>query len=112
MAEEKSTGQVYNVVDQQQVNKKQYMEEFICQLYPRSLCVFVPLNFFSAIVATQEKMAGLLRMKPFLTSYRLASSQNPVLYSASKICADLGWYPFFTFEEAVSRIVAHQQQKG
>ena len=112
MAEEKSTGQVYNVVDPQQVNKKQYMEEFICQLYPRSMCVYVPLNLLYAVVTAQEKMAGLLRMKPFLTSYRLASSQNPVLYNSSKICADLGWHPFFTFEEAVSRIVAHQQQIG
>lgn len=112
MVDEKSSGQVYNVVDPQQVNKKQYMDALIRQLYPRALYVCVPIALLSAVVTVYEKMAGLLRVKPFLTSYRLASSQNSVFYNSSKIKADLGWLPLFTFEEAARRIVAHQQQKG
>jgi len=109
MTDAKSSGQVYNVVDSQQVYKKQYMETFIQKLYPQSWCLYVPLHLLSAVVGIQEKLFGLLRIKPLLTGYRLASSQNPVVYNASKISKDLGWQPLITFEEAAQRIVTSQQ---
>ena len=112
MSSDRSNGQIYNVADPRQVEKRQYMQALIQKLYSGVRCIYIPYKFFSAIVAVQEKLFGLLRMKLFLTGYRLASSQNSVVYSAAKISRDLGWQPQVTFEEAVSRILSQQQTTG
>ena len=112
MADEKSSGQVYNVVDLQKVDKKQYMDAFIQKLYPRSQSFYVPLDLLAGIVAVQEKILGLFSIKPILTSYRLASSQNSVIYDASKISKHLGWQSLVTFEEAVKSLITHQKKRA
>jgi 2-alkyl-3-oxoalkanoate reductase len=111
LEQEKSRGQVYTVVDSQPIDKKRYMDGCIRKLYPRAWCFYLPYGLFSAAVALQEKVCGVLKRQPVLTMYRLTSSQKPILYDASKIMNDLGWRPSVSFDEAVARIVAHEQGK-
>lgn len=111
MTQEQSAGEVYTVVDPQRIEKKRYMESFIRKLYPSALVFYLPYNLLSGAVALQEKLFGMLKQRPLLTTYRLASSQKPVFYDASKIMKQLGWRPAVCFEEAVERIVAGKQGK-
>lgn len=111
MTGDNSIGQVYNVVDLQKVDKKSYMECLIHKLYPQAIFLYFPRSLFSAIVAVQELVFRVLRRPPILTTYRLTSSQKPIFYNASKIMNDLGWRSSVSFEEAVDRIIEHEQIK-
>ena len=105
MRSDKSTGQIYNVVDAEQIDKKTYMDAFIRKLYPGAVCLYFPYRLFVGIVAMQEKVFTVLKRKPVLSGYRLASSQNPVVYDASKISDELGWRPAVTFGAAIEEIL-------
>jgi len=109
MLHNQSTGQVYNVIDSQQVDKKQYMDMFIRKLYPEARCLYVPYSILSAAVWFQEKIFRMLNKKPVLTRYRLISSQKPIIYDSSKIMNHLGWEPLFSFNQAVDRIVEYEK---
>jgi nucleoside-diphosphate-sugar epimerase len=111
MTQEQSAGEVYTVVDPQRIDKKRYMESFIRKLHPSALVFYLPYSLLAAAVALQEKVFGILKHKPILTSYRLVSSQKPVFYDASKIMKQLGWRPAVCFEEAVARIIAGEPGK-
>jgi nucleoside-diphosphate-sugar epimerase len=111
MNDEKSTGQVYTVVDSQQIDKRRYMDTFIRKLNPHARVFYVPFSLLSIVVFLQEKIFGMLKRKPLMTLYRLMSSQKPVLYDNSKIMKDLGWASKVSFDAAVERIVAHEQRQ-
>jgi len=111
MRHDKSTGQIYNVVDPQQVDKKYYMAAFIGKLHPLARWFYLPLGLLSVVVVLQEMVFRVLRRKPILTTYRLTSSQKSIIYDASKIMRDLGWRPLISFEEAVERIIEHDKNK-
>ena len=112
MNDEKSTGQVYTVVDSQQVDKREYMATLMRKLHPHAWFIYLPYSLLLALVSLQEKIFGILNRKPVLTRYRLMSSQNPVIYDASKIMKELGWQSKVSFEEAVERIVAFEQDRS
>jgi len=110
LVQDKSTGQVYNVVDPQQIGKKEYMDTFIRKLYPGAWCVYVPYVFLYAAVGMQEWMLGVLRRKPSLSRYRLVSSQRSKIYDSSKIMNQLSWQPSFTFEKTAANVVRHEKK--
>ena len=107
MVQEKSAGQVYNVVDSQQIDKKEYIDKYIRKQYPDAWCIYVPYNLLSSLVSIQEKTFKTLRIKPFLSSYRLISSQKPVIYDSTKIMNHLGWQPEIPFQDAVERMMEY-----
>jgi len=109
LVQDKSTGQVYNVVDPQQISKKEYMDTFIRKLYPDVWFVYVPYVFLSAATALQEMLFKALRRNPVLTRYRLISSQKSLIYDSSKIKSHLGWYNTFSFKVAIQDIVKHKK---
>ncbi len=110
LVQDKSKGQIYNVVDPQQIGKKEYMDTFIRKLYPGAWCVYVPYVFLYAAVGMQEWMLGVLRRKPSLSRYRLVSSQRSKIYDSSKIMNQLSWQPSFTFEKAAANVVRHEKK--
>jgi nucleoside-diphosphate-sugar epimerase len=112
MTSVESSGKVYNVVDPEQVDKKRYINTFIRTLYPGSYCIYLPYRLLSAVVAMQEKLFGMLHRKPILSSYRLASSQTPVIYGSSKIIRELGWRQRYSFAEAVAEITAREDSSS
>jgi len=110
MVQEKSTGQVYNVVDSQQIDKKEYIDKYIRKRYPDAWCFYLPYNLLSILVSMQEKAFSMLRMKPFLSSYRLISSQKPVIYDSTKIMNNLGWRTKTAFQDAVERMMEYEKK--
>lgn len=109
---QKSTGRIYNVVDPHRVTKKDYVNGLVKKLYPKSCVVYVPFAILKATVFFQEKLFGLLKRKPFLTRYRLESSQRPIIYDPSRIMSDLGWKPPVTPAEAFERLVEYEKNRN
>ena len=109
LVQEKSAGKVYNVVDPQRIGKKEYMDAFIRKLYPGAWCVYAPYGLLFPVVGLQQCLFGILKRKPFLTRYRLASSQRSKIYDSSKIMDHLGWQPSFSFEQAAVMIIEHEK---
>lgn len=103
-----SAGSIFNVVDSDRVTKKMYVEMLLQKIYPKSRYIYIPLWFLYSTVFAQEIMAKLFRRKPFLTRYRLGSSQKNILYDSSKIEKELQWNPPFTLKEAINKILDHQ----
>lgn len=109
LSSERSAGKIYNVVDPEHVGKRKYMDDFIRKLHPAARVFYISLGLLSTMVAMQEKAFSVLKCPPALTLYRLWSSQNPVVYDASRIEADLGWQSRVSFAQAVERIVSCDQ---
>ena len=96
---------VYNVVDQAKLTKEQYKDLVLKRLYPKALFVFIPYAVVYPAVWLQELLFGLVKRKPFLTRYRLTSSQRRIEYSAEAIRRELNWHPPVRLEDAVERII-------
>ena len=105
MQNDNSTGKIYNIVDYDAITKKQYINNFLKKVFPRSLFIYIPYSIFYSIVFIQEILFNLIKIKPFLTRYRIISSQNQVTYDASKIRNELGWKPPYTFQQASKKII-------
>ena len=100
--------QVFNVVDQDLVTKKTYMERVIKPLYPGAIVIYVPMSLLLALTWLQDKLLTILGRQPFLTVYRLLSSQKRIRYSTSKIEKTIGWRSHVTFEQGVEHLMREQ----
>jgi predicted dehydrogenase/nucleoside-diphosphate-sugar epimerase len=98
-------GQIFNVVDPEKVTKKQYMNELIRKLYPRSFIIYFPYAALYLTTILQEIAFKLMKRNPILTTYRLASSQNPIQFDSSKLARTLNWKPEISFKEGVAEIL-------
>lgn len=107
---EQANGQRFNVVDNHQVTKKEYMEQLVKKIYPSSRTAYFPLSVVIGITFIQEVLCKLLGRAPFLTRYRLLSSQKDIRYDSSKIAEYLEWSPLVSFEEAAETIVRSVRQ--
>lgn len=104
LTNQKSDGQIYNVVDPDRVDKKRYLDGVIRKLYPRSRSFYIPYSLLYLLVLAQERLLGVLKRQPVLSCYRLSSSQKSIVYDATKIARDMDWRPSVSFEEAVARL--------
>lgn len=102
-----SANKIYNVVDPEKVTKKDYMEGLVKKLFPTSFTIYVPFNILKILVSVQEKLFSTLKWQPILTTYRLVSSQNPIVYDSSKIRKDLNWKPLVTVESAFNNLIQY-----
>jgi nucleoside-diphosphate-sugar epimerase len=102
---------VYNVVDPERVTKRQYMEGVIKELYPNALTLYLPYPLLKLAVAMQEMLLNALKRRPFLTSYRLISSQREVIYDVSKISRDLSWTPPVTVSAAYRNLISYERSR-
>jgi nucleoside-diphosphate-sugar epimerase len=112
MKEEASTGKIYNIVDPEKLTKKEYVEGLLKKLYPDSRYIYIPYKFLYLIVFIQEIMFKILGRKPFLTRYRLTSSQKNIIYNASKIKNELGWKHNLSIGDALNRILEYEQSRN
>jgi nucleoside-diphosphate-sugar epimerase len=85
--------QVFNVLDHNPTTKQKYIERAIRPRFPNAFVVYCPIRPLVAIVWIQEKVLTFLGRRPFLTAYRLVSSQKPVRYSTLKFEQTMGWRP-------------------
>jgi nucleoside-diphosphate-sugar epimerase len=100
----RADNQVFNVVDADRVTKKMYMERIVKPQHPKAIVIYCPIPVLLAATWLQEKIAAILGRRPFLTVYRLVSSQKRLRYSTSKIENTLGWRPRISFEQAVRQL--------
>jgi nucleoside-diphosphate-sugar epimerase len=104
-----STSTIYNVVDPGKVTKKQYMEGLVKKLFPGARTVYVPFGLLKALVFLQEIVFKAVKRQRVLTTYRLVSSQKPVVYDAVRITSDLAWKPPVTVETAFNAVVEYER---
>jgi nucleoside-diphosphate-sugar epimerase len=105
--------QVFNVVDHDVVTKKMYMERVVKPLYPKAKVIYCPMSLLLTLTWLQEKLLSAVGKQPFLTVYRLVSSQKRVRYGTSKIENAIGWRSRITFEQGAKQLVrAHGRAAG
>jgi 2-alkyl-3-oxoalkanoate reductase len=97
--------QVFNVMDPEAITRKTYMERVVKALYPRAIVVYCPISLLIAFTVLQENVATILGTRPFLTVYRLLSSQRRVRYSTSKIRRTIGWRPRARFAQFAEQLI-------
>ena len=106
-----ANNQIFNVVDSERMNKKQYMKRVVKKVYPGSPAIYFPYGLFYFTVRSQEVLCRYLKRAPFLTCYRLTSSQRNVSYDNSKIINTLNWTPAVSVNEAVGSILTFEKNK-
>jgi predicted dehydrogenase/nucleoside-diphosphate-sugar epimerase len=114
LAIEKDTGigRIYNVVDSDGINKKEYIEILLRKLYPEASFLYIPYWFLHTAVFFQEILTTkIMKRRPFLTRYRLISSQRSILYDSSKIQKELGWNPAITLRDAMGKVLVYETAK-
>jgi len=111
LANDKSTGQIYNVVDPERITKKEYTELLLKRLYPNATFCYFPYSLLYVFVFLQETLTRLLGRKPFLTRYRLISSQRNIIYDSTKIKKELNWNPPISLQEALDQILTYESRK-
>ncbi len=106
---EESNGNIYNVIDPYQFNKKQYVERLVKIIYPKAKHIYLPYSILYFIVSLQEKVFKLIGSEPLLTTYRLEASQKEVVYDGNKIRRELEWIPPLSLEDALKRIIKYER---
>jgi len=104
-------GQVFNLVEEDTVSKKEYVERLLKKLYPRAAFIFLPYGIIHFVVLLLEIVMKLAGKKAFFTSYRLTSSQKNIIYDSSRIRRELGWAPPFTMDDAFAAILSYSREK-
>ncbi len=100
--------QFLNLVDKELVTKEIYIKKIINEIYPKIRVIYLPYFLIHFLTWIQEKAFRVLRKTPFLTTYRLISSQRQVFYDTSKIEKTIGWKPRLNFDEAVKEIIYYR----
>jgi len=108
---EDANNQVFNVVDSERITKKLYMQQLIKKLYPKAWKIYFPYRLLYFIVWCQEVLFNALNRKPFLTRYRLVSSQKNIRYANERIINTLKWSPKVSFADAVSEIITYEKNR-
>ncbi|MFO8111243.1 MAG: NAD(P)-dependent oxidoreductase, partial [Desulfosalsimonadaceae bacterium] len=102
---------VFNVVDPQTIDKQAYVNKVLKPLFPGRYFIRIPYWALYFAVECQEILCRVIGRKPFLTRYRLISSQRPVVYDAGKITRETGWRAPVGFTEAVHEVLAFENSK-
>lgn len=110
--EDDANWKIFNVVGPDSVTKKDYVERLLRRLYPKASFLYIPYGLILVAVLIQEYLFKLLGKAPFLTRYRLISSQKTVFYDSSRIMKELKYKPPFTMEEAIEAVIASEMRKA
>ena len=102
--------QVFNVVDRELITKRMYMERVLKPLYPNAVVVYCPMSLLLTLTWLQEKLIAIVGKQPFLTVYRLVSSQKRVRYSTSRIENAIGWRSHIRFEQGSEQLIREHGQ--
>ena len=102
--------QVFNVVDPDLVTKTMYVEQVVKPLYPKATVIYCPMSILLTLTWLQEKIVAILGKQPYLTVYRLVSSQKRIRYSTSKIEKAIGWRSKIGFEQGIEQLIREHRR--
>lgn len=108
---QENMGKIFNVVDSDNVSKKMYVKLLLKKLYPKSHYIYIPFWLLYLGVFFQELLTRALGRKPFLTRYRLVSSQKNIFYDSSRIINELNWAPPYTIKDALNMVLDYEHSK-
>lgn len=108
---DKANNQVFNVVDSERVNKREYVQKVIRPLYPKARVFYFPFRLLYFIVWLQEKAFSIMGRNPVLTRYRLVSSQKHISYDNSRMVQTLSWRPKVTMAQAFEQLIKSERAK-
>ncbi len=96
-----SRGKIYNIDYPVKISKNEYVRKYIVPKNGKGLNLYIPYTIFYSGVFFVEVLFFLLKRKPFLTRYRLMSSQKDVHFDISRIQNDLGWNPILSLDDSM-----------
>ncbi len=105
---DKGDGKIFNIVDIANNTKRDYINKLIRKLYPKALVFYIPLTVLHEIVRLQEWLTGLMGRSPFLTRYRLISSQKKIIYDHSKFSETYEWSQPDTMEKGIEAVLKNE----
>jgi 2-alkyl-3-oxoalkanoate reductase len=106
-----SNGNVYNLIDPYQLTKKQYIKILINKIYSKAIFLDFPYTLLYITVILYEFFMKIIGKEPFLTRYRLESSQKKVIYNGNKICRELAWDPPVSLNDALNNVIEYEKQR-
>lgn len=106
-----SGSKVYNLIDPYKLTKKQYIKRLMKNIYPRAKFFNFPYSLLYVIVYLQEILIKIIGKAPFLTRYRLESSQKKVVYDGKKICRELNWTSPVSVDDALNNMIEYEIQR-
>jgi nucleoside-diphosphate-sugar epimerase/predicted dehydrogenase len=109
---EKATGQVFNVIDDDKVTKWGYLTKLKAGLFPKSFRLPFPYWFIYSAVWFQEVVFRMMHRNPVLTRYRLSSATTDINFSNVKIKRELKWSPRITLEEGLAKTFAWYRENA
>jgi 2-alkyl-3-oxoalkanoate reductase len=103
---ETADGRAYNIVDEDEVSQRMYLERMGQALGLQQSSVYLPLSAVRMLAAGADLARAALRGRrsPQGLFHRITRSLQRVHYDTSRAKAELGWQPEVTFEEVVRRI--------
>ncbi len=107
----KGDGEIFNIIDKGNLTKGAYIEKLLKKLYPGASVSYIPLALLYKVVQFQEILTSIMGRNPFLTRYRLTSSQRQVIYDSSKLERLLDWAPPFTIEDGIDAVLRYEKSK-
>ncbi len=104
---EEAVGRAYNVVDDDRLTQRVWLERLGAALRARSSTVYLPLPAVRMLAASVDLAKAALRggrRSPPGLFYRIHRSLQTVRYDTSRAKAELGWKPRVDFDEALRRM--------
>lgn len=89
----KSNGEIYNVVHEDMLTYREYLENFLIPCQGKGITVYIPCLMVYIGTFLLEWLSKIVGKKPFLTTYRLLASQRQLVFDTTKIRNDLSWKP-------------------
>lgn len=109
--DDKANNQVFNIIDSERINKREYMNKLIKRLHPKAFVFYFPYKLLYFIIYAQEILCKVLKRPPFLTRYRLISSQKNISYDNSKIINILNLKQNVTIDEALNALLEFERKR-
>ncbi len=102
-------GEVFNVVDNEHITTRQYMNRLIKNIYPNARILYVPYPLTRYVIRLLDYICKGLGRSPFYNRYSLESSLSGVIYDGSKLRRVLDWKPRIRFDIAAKNILEYEQ---
>lgn len=100
-----AVNQTYNIVDEDRITQRQYLDQFIKRAGLKAPTLHVPFAFLYFAASLLEVKTTLTRAKraPFLSRYRLVCGAKRFRFDTSRAKSQLQWKPTVSLQEGLDR---------